>query len=123
MDSAVLSARVNLFLQRDDLVGQPVGGHIDSSQATFLQEVSLVGQGRDMGEFKRSRFFTPRPLKFRELAYERREAGFVVLTVEPCPMPSSKGSLHQDVNEASVKAGLETHSPDNLAFSDTRLIF
>jgi hypothetical protein len=36
-----------------------------------------------MGEFKRSRLFIPGPLKFRELAYERREAGFVVLAVEP----------------------------------------
>jgi hypothetical protein len=76
-----------------------------------------------MGEFKRSRLFTPGPLKFRESAYERREAGFVVLTVEPYSMPSPEGSLHQKVKEASTKAGLETHAPDNLVVSGTRLIF
>jgi hypothetical protein len=42
-DSALLPARVNLFLQRGNSVGQPVGGHIDSSQATLFQEVNLVG--------------------------------------------------------------------------------
>jgi hypothetical protein len=76
-----------------------------------------------MGEFKRSRLFIPGPLKFRELAYERREAGFVVLAVEPWPMPTTKGSLHQKVKEAGARADLETHVPDNLAVSDARLIF
>jgi hypothetical protein len=76
-----------------------------------------------MGEFKRGRFFTPRPLKFKEPGYKRREAGFMVLAVEPCPVPSPKGSLHQEVNEASVRAGLETHAPDNLAVSGTQLGF
>jgi hypothetical protein len=43
-----------------------------------------------MGEFKRSRLFAPGPLKFRDSAYESREAGFMVLTVEPCSVPSPK---------------------------------
>jgi hypothetical protein len=47
-----------MFLQRDNSTGLPVGGHADSSQAALLQEVNLVGQGDDMGEFERSRFFT-----------------------------------------------------------------
>jgi hypothetical protein len=74
--------------------GQSVGGHADSSQVMFFQETNLVCQSRDMREFKMGQFFTPRPLKFRELAYKRREARFVVLTVEPRLMPSLKGSLH-----------------------------
>jgi hypothetical protein len=89
----------------------------------LFQEINLIGQARDMGEFKRSRLFTPSPLKFRESPYERREARFVVLTVEPRPMPSLKGSLHREVKEAGVRAGLETHTSDNLAVSDARLIF
>jgi hypothetical protein len=75
-----------------------------------------------MGEFKRNRFFTPRPLKVRELAYERREAEFMVLVVEPRPVPSPKGSLHRKVKEADTRAGLETHAPNNLAVSGTRLV-
>jgi hypothetical protein len=75
-----------------------------------------------MGEFKRSRLFTPGPLKFRESAYERGEAGFVVLTVEPCPVPSPKDGLHWEVKEADVRVGLEAHTPDNLVVSGARLI-
>jgi hypothetical protein len=75
------------------------------------------------GEFKRCRFFTPRPLKFREPNYKRMEAWFVVLAVEPHPMPSLMGSLHWKVKEAGVRVGLETHTLDNLAVSGTRLKF
>jgi hypothetical protein len=57
------------------------------------------------------------------LAYERREVGFVVLIVEPCPMPSPEGSHHRKLMEAGARAGLETHAPDNLAVSGARLIF
>jgi hypothetical protein len=99
-----------------------MGGQTDSSQATLFQEIHFVGQGYDMGEFKRSRFFTPRPLKFRESAYKRREAGFMVLTAEPHHVPSSKVSLHRKVKEADMRAGLETHAPNNLAVSGTRLV-
>jgi hypothetical protein len=64
-----------------------------------------------MGEIKRSRFFTPRPLKFRESAYKRREAGFMFLIVEPRYVPSPKVSLHRKVKEADTRAGLETTPP------------
>jgi hypothetical protein len=67
-----------------------------------------------MGEFKRGRFFIPRPLKCRELAYKRREVGFVILIVEPHPVPSPEGSLHRKIEEAGVRAGLETHAPITL---------
>jgi hypothetical protein len=61
-------------------------------------------------------------LKFRESAYERGEAGFMVLVVEQCPMPSLKGSLHLEVKEAGTRPGLEAHTPNNLAVSGTQLI-
>jgi hypothetical protein len=35
-DSTVLPAWVNLLLQRDDSVGQPVGGHADSNQVMIF---------------------------------------------------------------------------------------
>jgi hypothetical protein len=59
LESVVLPAQVNLFLRRDDSVGQLVGGHADSSQATHFQEINLVSQGHDIGEVKNSRFFIP----------------------------------------------------------------
>jgi hypothetical protein len=61
--------------------------------------------------------------KFRESANEMGEAGLVVLAIEPRPMPSPKGSIHWEVKEASTRAGLETHTSDNLAVSDARLVF
>jgi hypothetical protein len=76
-----------------------------------------------MGEFQRSRLLTPGPLKFRELAYERREVGFMVLAVEPCHMSSPKGSPHRKVKESDVRVGLEAHAPDNLTVSGAQLIF
>jgi hypothetical protein len=76
-----------------------------------------------MGEFERSRFFTPRPLKFRELAYKRREARFMVLVIEPYHVPPPKRSLHRKVKEAGARAGLETHAPNNLTDSGTWLVF
>jgi hypothetical protein len=76
-----------------------------------------------MGEFKRSRLFTLGPLKFRESAYERREVGSMLLALEPCLVPSPKGSLHMKVKEVGTRAGLETHALDNLEVSDAQLIF
>jgi hypothetical protein len=66
--------------------------------------------------------FTPGPLKFRESAYERGEAGFMFLAIEPCPMPSPNRSFHWEVEKADVTAGLEVHTPDNLAVISARLI-
>jgi hypothetical protein len=47
----------------------------------------------------------------------------VILAIEPCLVPSPNGSLHREVKEAGVSAGLETHALDNLAVSGTRVIF
>jgi hypothetical protein len=47
----------------------------------------------------------------------------MVLIVEPCPVPSPNGGLHREVKQANVRAGLETHTSDNLVVSSARLIF
>jgi hypothetical protein len=47
----------------------------------------------------------------------------VVLTVEPCHVPSPKGDLHLEVKEASARVGLETYTSNNLAVSGAQLIF
>jgi hypothetical protein len=46
----------------------------------------------------------------------------MVLTVEPCHVPSLKGSFHRKIKEAGTRAGLETHPSDNLVVSDARLV-
>jgi hypothetical protein len=47
----------------------------------------------------------------------------MVFAVEPCHVPSLKGSFHRKVKEAGTRAGLETHPSDNLVVSGARLVF
>jgi hypothetical protein len=61
-----------------------MGGYAHACQALLFQEVDLVNQGIHLGSFEWSRLFTPGSLELEELGYEGEEAGFVVLTVEPC---------------------------------------
>jgi hypothetical protein len=102
-----------------------MGGHVDSGQAVLFQEIDFVGQGHDVREFKRSRFFTPRPLELRELVYKggEGEARFMVFSVEPCPMPSLKRSLHRKIMEVGAWVDLKTHTLNNLTISGAQLIF
>jgi hypothetical protein len=99
-----------------------MGGHVDSCQVVLFQEIDFVGQGRDVGEFKRSMFFTPSSLEFKESAHKGRETSFMILTVEPRHVPSPQRSLHRKIKKAGARAGLKTHTPNDLMVSGTRLI-
>jgi hypothetical protein len=55
------------------------------------------------------------------LTHKGREARF--MSLEPCPVPSPKRSLHRKIKEARARSGLKTHTPNDLTVSDTRLIF
>jgi hypothetical protein len=70
-----------------------MSGHIDSRQAFLLQKVDLVCQGNNLGKLEWSWFFAPSSLELRESAHKWRKAGLVVLTIEPCPRLSVKGSF------------------------------
>jgi hypothetical protein len=76
-----------------------------------------------LGELEQSRLFTPSFLELEELAYKWREAGFVVLAIEPCSVPSPDRSFQRKVDKANARAGLQTYSPNNLSVSGTRLVF
>jgi hypothetical protein len=67
-----------------------------------------------MRELERCGFFAPSLLKFKELAYKGREAWFMILIVEPRYMPSLKRGLHGKLKKADARAGLKTHTPNNL---------
>jgi hypothetical protein len=54
-----------------------MGVHADSYQGTLFQEIDLVGQGHEMGEFERSGLFAPGPLEVGEPANKWGEAGFM----------------------------------------------
>jgi hypothetical protein len=57
------------------------------------------------------------------LANERREVGFMILTIEPCPVPSVKGGFQVKFQNTSTGAGLKTHAPNNLSVGGTWLVF
>jgi hypothetical protein len=70
------------------VAGQLMGGHTHAYQAFPFQGVDLVDQGSHLRDFEWSHLFTPGSFKLRESAYVGGEAGFMILAVEPCSMPS-----------------------------------
>jgi hypothetical protein len=74
-------------------------------------------------EFERSRLFAPGSLELQEPANKGGEVGFMVFTVEPCPVPSPKRSFHGKLKEVGVRVGLKSHTSNNLLVSVTQLIF
>jgi hypothetical protein len=113
---------VDLFLQRKDSTGQAMGGHADSCQALLLQKVDFVGRSSHLGEFEWSWLLTPCSLELEEMGNTRREARFMVLTVEPSHMPSPQRSFQRKVKKASVRVGLKTHALDDFPVCGARLI-
>jgi hypothetical protein len=75
-----------------------------------------------LGKLEWSRLFAPSVVELGESAHEGREAGFMILTIEPCPVPSSKRSFQGENEEASTGTGLETYAPNNLPVGSTRLV-
>jgi hypothetical protein len=123
LGSAVFPTQVDLFLQRKDSAGQPMGGHADSYRTLLFQVVDFVGQSYNLGEFKWGLLFAPSSMELRDSAYKRREPRFLVLIIKLGPMPSPERSLHRKVEEAGARAGLKTHTRNNLSVSGTRLVF
>jgi hypothetical protein len=92
-EPAVLPAQMDLFLLWLGSAGQPMCSQVDSCQAFFLQKVNLVGRGSKLRELEWSSLFAPSSLELGEPVDKWREAGLMVLTIEPCPMPSPKRSF------------------------------
>jgi hypothetical protein len=122
LESAIFPTRVDLFLQGKDTTGQPMGGHIDSYQALLLQKVDFVGKISHFGEFEWSWLLTPGSLELGESTNKSGETGFMVPTVEPCPMPSLQGSFERKVQKAGARAGLKTYAPNDFPVCGARLI-
>jgi hypothetical protein len=83
-----------------------MGSYAHACQAFLFQEVDLVNQGSHLRSFERSRRFTPSFLELRESAYEGGEAGFMVLAVEPCSMPSPERIFQGKIKKTSTRASL-----------------
>jgi hypothetical protein len=69
-------------------MGKPLSGPTHACQAFLFQEIDFIDQGGHLRSFEWSRLFTPSPLELGESSHEGGEARFMVLTVEPCSMPS-----------------------------------
>jgi hypothetical protein len=89
-------------------VGGPANAqlHTHTCQAFLFQEIDLVTQGNHLRSFEQSRLFTLGSLEHRQSACEGGEAGFVVLTVEPCSMPSPKSVFQGKIKKTSMRASL-----------------
>jgi hypothetical protein len=88
LGSAVFPTRLNLFLQRLDSMGQPMGGYARTGQTFIFHKIDLVDQSYHMRGFKWSRLFTPSTLEFGKSVDEGGEAEFMVPAIEPCIVPS-----------------------------------
>jgi hypothetical protein len=75
-----------------------------------------------LGELKSSRLFAPSSLELGEPTYEWREARFMVLAIEPYPVPSPKGGFQGKIEEASARTSLKTYAPNDLLVGGTQLI-
>jgi hypothetical protein len=75
-----------------------------------------------LGELEWSQLFAPSSLELGELAYERREAGFMVLAIDPFLVPSQKRGFQGNVEEASARVSLKTYAPNDLLVGGTQLI-
>jgi hypothetical protein len=100
-----------------------MGGHVNSCQALLFQVVVFVGHNCYLGKFEVGELFTPCSLELKELAYKGWEARFMALGIKPGPMPSLERILQRKVEEASMRVGLKTYTPNNLSVSGTRLVF
>jgi hypothetical protein len=99
-----------------------MGGHAHACQGFLFQEVDLVDQSSHLRDFEWSRLFTLGSLELEELAYEGGEAGFVILAVELCSMPSSERIFHGKIKETNMRAGLEAYAPYNFSVGGARLV-
>jgi hypothetical protein len=123
LEPAILPARMNLFFQRLDSVGQPIGRHAHACQAFLFQELDLINQGSLLRSFEQGRLLTPSSLELRKSAYKGRKAGFMVLTVKPCSVPSPNRFFQGQIKKASTRVGLKTYTTYNFSVGCTWLVF
>jgi hypothetical protein len=83
-----------------------MGGYTHAYQTFFFQEVDLVNQGSHLRSFEWSRLLTPCSLDHAESAYKGGEDGFVVLTVEPCSVPSLERIFEGKIKKTSTRVSL-----------------
>jgi hypothetical protein len=79
-----------------------MGAHTRAYQAFLFKETDLIDQGGHLRSFEWSGLFTPSPLEIGKSSHEGGEARFMVLTVEPCSVPSLERILQGKVEETSM---------------------
>jgi hypothetical protein len=97
---------MNLLFQWLDSASQSIGGYAQACQAFLFKELDLVNQGSHLRIFEQSRLFTPCSMELREPTYEGGEARFVVLTVEPCSVPSPEKIFQGMIKKTSTRVSL-----------------
>jgi hypothetical protein len=88
----------------------------------FFQDVDLVNQGSHLRIFEQSRLFTPSSLELKESAYDRGEVGFLVLTVEPCSVPSPERIFQGKFKKTSTRVSLQANAEYDFSVCGARLV-
>jgi hypothetical protein len=122
LDPVVFPARMDLLFQRNDLEGQPVGGHTDSHQTKPLEFADSVGEGLDDGVLDFRWLFNPQAVILRESVDEGWQAWLVVLIIEPLSVLALEGGLQRKGQEIPVGPGLKTDSAHHLVVGGVRLV-
>jgi hypothetical protein len=99
-----------------------MGGHAHTGQTFAFQEIHFVDQSCHLRGFKQSWLFILGPSEFRESTDKGGKAGFVVLVVEPCSMPSSERRFQRKIEKTSRRASLEAYTPYNFPVGGARLV-
>jgi hypothetical protein len=60
---------------------------------------------------------------FREASDERGKTGLMIFAVKPLLMPSLEGRFRREVEEVTMRAGLNTDTTYNISLSGSRLVF
>jgi hypothetical protein len=55
-----------------------------------------------LGKLEWSQLFAPSVIELGESAHEGREVGFMILAIEPCPVPSPKRSFQGKFSRLAV---------------------
>jgi hypothetical protein len=95
-----------------------MGSHAHTGPTFILQKINLVDQSCHLRGFKWSRLFSLGPLEFGMSANKGGEAGIMVLTIEPCTMPSPERRFQR-----STRVTLEAYGSYDFPVGGARLFF
>jgi ribosome-associated protein YbcJ (S4-like RNA binding protein) len=104
------------------LAAQPVGDHTDYRQTKSLELTDLVVECLDDGCPCPGRLLNPRVIVLGVSANKGRQAGLVVLTIEPLGVPALERGFQRKGQETPVGLSLNADSAHHLVVGGAQLV-